>query len=308
MPRAGIAQRKLAKLGWLGWVGGRPSPDSVPFESFRAGLRELGWHEGSNLVIESRSGDRANSAALARQLMETGVNVIVAQGPMVFGARGAVGSLPLLFSINGDPVGAKLVTTLARPGGMLTGVTALSAELSAKRLEFLRELVPHATRVAAIANQAHAGVEVEFEATQAGARRLGLSVKWFPVYSAREFDRAFEAMAAEGVQAVIAVPDTLINLQAGAIAQFAARRRVPAISGWAEFAEAGNVLSYGPSLQGFYRHVAVYADKVLKGASPGELPVEQPKDLELVINAAAAKATGIGIPQTLSLRASRVIQ
>ena len=201
LPSAARSQRtgKVARIGWLSTVGDALSP--VPFESFRSGLRERGWVEGDNLLIETRTGVPGKAGELAAELVRANVELIVAPGAMLFGARGAVGATPMVFSINGDPAKAKIVASLARPGGNLTGITAMSEELSGKRLELLKEAVPAATRMAAIANQGHPGVGIEFEATQAAARRLGLSLKWFPVYSASDFGAAYDAIAGEGAQA-----------------------------------------------------------------------------------------------------------
>lgn len=308
LPSAAKAQRssKVGRLGWLSTAGGALS--AVPFESFRAGLRERGWTEGDNLFIEVRTGAPASAGDLAAELLRSNVEVIVAPGGMVFGARKVTGATPLVFGINGDPVLAKLVASLSRPGGNLTGITALSDELSGKRLELLIEAAPGAKRLAALANQGHPGVGVEFEATLAAARRLGVTVKWFSVYTVSDFAATFDDIARDGAQALVAIPDALINNQAKLIAEFAASRRIPTISGWAEFVEAGNLFSYGPSLRGWYRHMSVYADKLLRGAKPADLPVEQPTVFEFVVNLKAAKAMGLQVPQSHLLRASRVIE
>ncbi|MGH6892920.1 MAG: ABC transporter substrate-binding protein, partial [Dongiaceae bacterium] len=263
---------------------------------------------GENLLIETRSGAPANAGELAAELLRSNVEIIVAPGGMVFGARKVAGETPLVFGINGDPVQAKLVASYSRPGGNLTGITALSDVLSGKRLELLREAAPGTTQFAALANQGHPGVEVEFEATQTAARRLGISVKWLPVYKVADFDAAFDAIAREGSGALVAIPDALINNQAKAVAEFAVSRRIPTMSGWAEFVEAGNLLSYGPSLRGWYRHMSVYADKLLRGAKPADLPVEQPTVFEFVVNLRTAKALGLKVPQSILLRADRVIE
>jgi putative ABC transport system substrate-binding protein len=201
-----------------------------------------------------------------------------------------------------------VVASYARPGGNVTGVSTLSDELSAKRVELLREAAPEAIHFAALANQAHPGVGVEFEATMVAARRLGIAVKWLPVYAPRDFEGAFRDIERDGVQALVAVPDGLMSNQARAVAEFAVPRRIPTISGWADFAETGNLMSYGPSRRGFYRHFAVYADKLLRGAKAADLPVEQPTEFEFVVNLKTAKAMGMKIPQSLLLRASRVIE
>jgi putative ABC transport system substrate-binding protein len=244
---------------------------------------------------------------LTTALVRAKVDVIVAQGPMVFGARVNAGTVPIVFNINGDPVEANLVSSLSRPGGNLTGVTALSEELSGKRLQLLKEAAPRITRVAAIANQSHPGVQTEYKATMAAAQQLGLTVKWFPVYSVADFEKTFSAIANEGTDAIVAIPDNLINRQAKSIADFANRRRLPAVSGWAEFAEAGNLLSYGPNQRAYYRHVAIYVDKLLKGARAADLPVEQPTVFEMVVNLDAAKALAIEVPKSVMLRADRTV-
>lgn len=309
VPFASKAQRaeKLARVGWLGWTGGSAAASSASLEAFRSGLADRGWKEGKNLVIEIRSGDGSGARGLATELLRSDVDILVAQGPMVFGARGVAGAVPVVFNINGDPVEAQLVAGLSRPGGTVTGVTALSAELAGKRLELLKETDPRIIRVAAIANQSHPGVQTELRASQAAAQRLGLTLQWFPVYSEGDFVPTFDAIARDGADAIVAIPDNLINHQAKPIAQFAARRRLPSISGWGEFAEAGNLMSYGPNLDAYYRHVAGYVDKLLKGAHPADLPVEQPTVFELVVNLKAAKALGLRIPQSVLLRADRTI-
>ena len=296
--------KKVGRVGWLV----APVQLGLGLESFRAGMRERGWVEGENYSIEIRSGPPTRSAELATELVKAKVDVIVAPGGMLFGARAVTGDTPMVFGINGDPVLAKLVSSYARPGGNLTGITSLSAELSGKRLELLKEAAPSLTRFAALANQTHPGVQTEFEATHLAAKRLGIDVTWFPIHNASEFPSAFEAIARQQAQALAAIPDSMINLQAKAVADFAVGRGMPSISGWAEFAEAGNLLSYGPSYRGYYRHFAAYADKILKGAKPADLPVERPTVLEFVVNLKTAKQLGIKIPQSVLVRADRVIE
>jgi len=181
-------------------------------------------------------------------------------------------------------------------------------ELIGKRLEVLKEAVPGVTRVALLANTGHPGVREELARSQAAARRLGFTVQYVPVAAVRDFDGAFEAMARERAEAIVVFPDGFMMSQAPAIADFAARRRIAAISGWAEFATAGNLLSYGPDLREAWRGVAAYVDKILRGARPADLPVEQPTKFELVINLKTAKALGLTIPPSLLQRADQVIE
>ena len=309
-PLAAQAQptAKAARVGWLSSIAGAGAgSESIALDGLRSGLNERGWVEGKNLVIEAPSGER-KPADRAAEFVRLKVDLIVAQGGVVFAARAVAGAIPLVFGINGDPVEAGLVKSLSHPGGNLTGITALSAELAGKRLELLKEAVPGIARVAVIANMLHAGVQIELRESQRAAQRLGLKLQWILVYGVSDFDSAFEAIAREGAQALVAIPDALINLRAKSIADFSTRRRIPAVSGWGEFAEAGNLMSYGPNLRGFYRHMAVYADKLLKGAKPADLPVEQPTAFALVINLKAARSLGLTIPQSVLLRADRVIE
>ena len=297
-----------ARVGWLGWTG---ASGLVPFapslEAFRSGLSDRGWQESRNLVLSVRSGEGPRARELATDLIRAGVDVLVAQGPMVFGARTVAASVPVVFSINGDPVEAGLVASLARPEANLTGVTALSAQLAEKRVEFIKDAVPHAVRIAAIANQSHPGVRIEQQASEAAAEKLGMMLQWVAIRGRHEFDAAFAAIEREKAAALIAVPDNLINDQAANIARFAETRRVPAISGWADFAEAGNLMSYGPNPRAHYRRVAEYVDKLLRGARPADLPVEQPTEFEFVVNLRAARAIGLTLPRSVLLRADRTI-
>ena len=199
--------KRVARIGWLGLSGGKgTSVPSVPLEGLRTGLRERGWVEGDNLVIEARSGGIEHAKELTGELLRAKVDLIVAEGGMIFRARPYAGATALVFHVNGDPVEAKLVESYARPGGTLTGVTNLSDELSGKRVELLRETLPHMTRLAAIANQGHPGWRVELNATQAAAKQFGLSLNWLPVYSAKDVEAALDSALRDGAQGIVAVP------------------------------------------------------------------------------------------------------
>lgn len=302
-PAAGASVR----VAWLAGSAG-PLPTPAYLEAMRAGLRERGWTEGRNLVIDQRWGDRASAAALATELVRLRPNVLIAQGAMVLGAREVEGSPPIVFGFSGDPIEAKLVASFARPGGNMTGVAMQSLELVGKRLEVLKELQPRLSRVAILANPAHPGEQLELRASRVAADRLGLAVQYLPVSSARDFEVALPAMLRERAEAIVAFPDALVMSQARTIAEFARRHGVPAVSGWSEFADEGNLLTYGPNLRQTWRQAAGIVDKLLRGARPAEVPVEQPANFELVINLRAAEALGVAIPQTVSMRAERLIQ
>lgn len=301
-------QERVARIGWLGLASNDPALPSVPLEGLRAGLRQRGWVEGRNLVIEGRSGGFDNAEQLVAELLQAKVSLIVAEGGMIFRARSLAGATPVLFHVNGDPVLAKLVESYAHPGGTLTGMTNLSAELSGKRVELLKAALPHMTRCAAIANQSHPGWQVESEATRAAAQRLKLELTWHPVYAPRDFDAAFDAVARSGAQGLIAVPDNLILSQARSIGEFGVRHAIPAISGLGEFTDAGNLMSYGPVQRDAYAKLGEYADKLLRGAKPSDLPVENPVRFELIFNLKVARVLKLKVPQPMLLRADRVIE
>ncbi len=292
----------------VGWIALSPGPTPAQREAFLRGMRERGWTEGQNFAIDDRWGERDRARELAAELIRLKVDVIVTQGPMVFGARAEAGSVPVVFGFSGDPVEAKLVISLARPGGNLTGVTFLSLELVGKRLELLKEALPRLSRVAILANPEHPGERAELRESEVAAGQLGLKVQYVPVRTVGDFDAAFKAMERERAEAILAFPDLLVMRQAKAIAAFAAKRRIPAVSGWPEFAVAGNLMTYGPKLEESYRNIANYVDKILKGAKPADLPVEQPTRFEMVVNMRTAKALGLTLPPSIMVRADQVIE
>ena len=307
--RIARAQRsRPVRIGWLGWNGAAgTSASALALEAFRAELIARGWHFGRDLELLVREGGRPQSDALTAELVALDAQLIVAIGPMVFGARTAAGTRPLVFCINGDPVEAGLVGSLSRPGGTLTGVSALSADLAGKRVELLCEALRGGRRLAVVANEIHPGVGVEREATHAAARRLGATIAWHPLKRSDDLNGAFAAISRDGADGLIAIPDNLINQQAGRIAEFAAAQRLPTISGWAEFVEAGNLMSYGPDLRGYFRQMAGIADRLLRGARPAELAIEQPRDVEFVVNSRTARTIGMVLPPALQLRVDRRI-
>lgn len=305
-----VGAQRAGKVRRVGWVAyGSESPSTLAFlEAFRQGMRDKGWAEGRNLVIEPRWGGREQARDIVSELVRQNADVIVTLGPMVFGAQAGSGTTPVVFAFSGDPVEAKLVASLARPGGNLTGITFLAFELVSKRLDLLKEALPGITRIAILANVMHPGEQTELRESQIAARRLGLALQYVPVRAAGDFPAAFEAIANEHAQAIVAFPDVLIMSQAKAIAAFAAKRRIPAMSGWAEFAVDGNFMTYGPNLRESWRHMAIYVDKILSGVRPADLPVEQSSKFELVVNMRTARALGLTIAPSLLARADHVIE
>ena len=311
-PLAAEAQqaRKIYRIGFLAaTVETTRAVDTGFYKAFRQGLSDLGYVEGQSLAIEHRSGaDRARLADLASELVRLRVALIVAGGPASWAAKTATETIPIVFAFSGDPVLAGFVASLARPAGNMTGFTFLSYELAAKRLELLKEVAPRVSRVAVLADPAHPGEERELREAQGSARSLGLSLQNYRVRTSIDVDGAFDAILKEDTHALLVFPDGVTFTHREQIAEFAARRRLPSVFGWREYAEAGGLISYGPNREESYRRIALYVDKIRKGAKPADLPVEQPTKFEMVINLKIAKALGLTIPQSILQRADRVIE
>ena len=301
------------RVARVGWVVYSPDPTATArasaLEGFRAGMRELGWTEGRNLVLDLRVADRSEAARIAQAFVASRTDVIFADGAMVNGLKANAGDTPIVFTMSGDPIEAKWVATFARPGGNVTGLSSLHLELEAKRLELLKEIKPGLRRVAVFGNSAHPGYRSQLMAAQAAARQLGMTVQTVPVQAMGDFEAAFAAIAKEDAEAIVVFSDTLVNTPAAtrAIAEFAKRRRIPSISAWPSFVEAGNLMSYGPNERGFFQSAAASVDKILRGTHPSNVPVELPKGFELTVNRGTAKALGLAIPQSILVRA-RVIE
>ena len=283
------------------------------WEAFRQGLRELGYVEGQNLVIENRYAEGSEEwlRDQAAELVRLPVDVIVAQGAAAIrAAQHATRTIPIVMAATADPVGLGFVASLAYPGGNITGLSFLSAELPGKRLELLKEAVPQSTRIAVLANPAFPAYESVMHNLTGAARALGLHLHVVEVRRADELETAFAALTHAGVDAVMALEDALLlnTLRGQVVADLAAKSRLPVMYAWREWVVAGCLMSYGPSRPGMYRQAATYVDKILKGANPAELPVEQATKFELVINLKTAKALGITMPPSLLLLADEVIQ
>jgi putative ABC transport system substrate-binding protein len=309
-PLAADAQQagKVWRIGWL--VYGSPSPESslVLDEGLRQGLRDLGYIEGKNIAIEYRyaEGRPERLPGLAADLVRLKVDLIIAPGDMAKVAREATGTIPIVMMSSNDPVRAGYVASLAQPGGNVTGVTFIFDELAGKRLELLKEAVPAITRVAVLWNPTH--VDNEFREMQAAARALGIQLQSLELRAPSELDGAIQAASRGRAEALTVAPSRLTAFLRRRIIELAAKARLPVISGWREFAEAGGLLTYGPNRSEGARRAAAYIDKILKGAKPADLPVEQPTRFELVINLKTAKALGLTIPQSVLIRADQVIQ
>jgi putative tryptophan/tyrosine transport system substrate-binding protein len=306
------AQAQAGKVYQIGFLGAQShSAHSKAVEALRAGLRDLGYVEGRNIAIEYRwaEGKYDRLPTLVAELVALRVDVIVTHGgtPPALAAKRGTTTIPIVTTGVGDAVGAGLVASLARPGGNITGLTDFVPELHAKRLELLKEAVPRIGRVAFLVNPDNPSTQTALNPLESTARSLKVELQKVAVRRPEELERAFSAMAERRVDAVVAAQDALLNANVKAIADLAAKKRLPA-SGSKEFAEAGGVIGYGWNVSANNRRAAHFVDKILKGANPSDLPVEQPTKFELVINLKTAKALGLTIPQSLLVRADEIIR
>jgi putative ABC transport system substrate-binding protein len=307
-PRARAQPAPPHRVLWLSVVTKEGSATFL--DIFLQGMAAHGYVPGRNLVIDARYGDGSREALdrLALEAMALKPAVIVTMGPAVHSARKVHGTTPVVFGFSGDPIEAGMAQSLARPGGRFTGVTWLAYELSGKRVELMHEVLPKMKRLAVLSNPHHVGDHKEFEATREAAVRYGLEVTHHPAGNAAELERALAAIAAARAEAVVIHPDGLFVQQREEIARYSIQNRIPAISGWASIAEGGSLMTYGPVQRESYRRLAYYVDRILRGASPADLPIELPATLEMVVNLKTARALGLAIPQTILLRADRVIE
>jgi putative ABC transport system substrate-binding protein len=301
---------KVHRIGYLG-SGSSTSNPHLP-GAFRQGLRDLGWIEGQNIVIEYRfaDGHLDRLPALAAEVVRLKVDIIAASPtPAALAAKNATGTIPIVFTSVPDPVGLGLVASLARPGGNVTGLTySVGFNIFGKDLELLKEAVPKARRVAVLSNPASPSHPLTMSAIRDAARSLGLPLRLVEARGPDDFDGAFAAMAKERVGALFVVTDPAFIPYRARLAELTTKHRLPSIFTQREDAEAGALMSYGPSLSDIYRRAATYVDKILKGAKPADLPVEQPTKFELVINLKTARAIGLTLPQSLVQRADEVIR
>ena len=296
------------RIGFLG----APTADSLPqrMEAFRAGMRDLGYQEGRDFAIEYRwaEGHYDRLPALAAELVRLKVDVILTHGtPGVLAAKQAAGTTPIVFAVVGDVLSSGLVSSLARPGGNITGLTFFQPELVAKRLELLKEIMPDLADVGVLLNSANRMNEPALPQVSAVAQTLKLQIHQFDVRAPTQFEGAFSAMADKRIRGLVVFDDALLLAHAPTIAALAVKQRLPAC-GWTDFAVDGGLLAYGVNFPDMFRRAATYVDKILKGAKPNDLPVEQSTKFETIVNLKTAKALGLEIPYTLLARADQVIE
>jgi putative ABC transport system substrate-binding protein len=307
VPPAAAAQQgaRVPRIGVL-W----PNPPAT-FESFRQGFSDLGYVEGRNISFEYRwAADKLDRLPeLAADLVRLRVDVIVVLAPpAAFAAKNATQTIPIVFVAIGEPLGIGLVSNLARPGGNLTGTTRMLTEMSVKHVELLKQAVPSLSRLAVLWNPANLSHPAALKAVETTARSLSLQTRPLEVRDPAGFDGIFAAITRERADGVLLLADPLFFVHLRRITDFVASSRLPAIVNWTEFPKMGGLMGYGPSLPDEFRQAAAYVDKILKGARPGDLPVQQPTKFELVINLKTAKALGLTIPPSLLQRADEIIQ
>jgi len=301
--------KKVPRIGVLHPGTPASAPQSV--EAFRQGLREHGYEEGKNIVVERRYTESRleRVAEIAAEFVRLKVDVIVTSLDVATAAvKQQTQTIPIVMAISIDPVATGFVSSLARPGGNVTGLSTMSPELAAKRLELLREAVPGLSRVAIMWNTNVPGNLLEYKEAGDAARSMRLQLQSVEVSSVDDFERAFSALKTGGAQALIVAGSGLTSTNARQIASLAMKHRLPSIVSSRDRVDAGGLIAYGPNLAELWRRAATYVDKILKGAKPGDLPIEQPSKFELIINLKTARALGLTLPQSLLLRADEVIQ
>jgi putative ABC transport system substrate-binding protein len=312
-PRPSFAQHRerIFRIGYL-LAATSGGVWAARLQAFKDGLRELGWVEGKNieLVIRSGEGDLERMPALAAEIVAANVDVIVAiNSPTVLAVRHATRTIPIVMPFSSDPVGDGLVASLAHPGGNITGLSLMSPELGEKRLQLLREVFPKSARAVAVMwNPAYVGMRARFAQAKSAGPSLGVDIRSVEVRDARDLEAAFEDIAREHPDALLLLVDPLTLAQRSRIIDFAAKQRLPAIYETSDFVDAGGLLSYGPSALDQFRRTATYVDKILRGMKPGDIPIEQPAKFELILNMKTARALGITFPESILLRADRIIE
>jgi ABC-type uncharacterized transport system substrate-binding protein len=300
---------KVPRIGFLSAFSG--SSLSARIEAFRQGLRELGYVEGKNVVIESRyaEGRLDRLTDLAAELVRLKVDVIVTGGPSPTRAtKEATVTIPIVMALDNDPVGSGFVASLARPGGNITGLATLSPEISGKQLELLKEIVPRLSHVAVVGTSSNPGNAQMLKETELAAGAFAVQLHYLDVEGPKDIETVFRAASKGRADAVLVLPNSVLLSQRAQLADLAAKNRLPAVYGQPEYVDAGGLMFYGASITEMFRRAATYVDKILKGAKPADLPVEQPTKFEFVISLKAAKQIGLTIPPNVLARADKVIK
>jgi putative ABC transport system substrate-binding protein len=309
-PLAARAEQ-AGKVARIGFLGGTSEPGfAMQIERFRTGLRELGYVEGTNIIIEYRwAEDKYDRLPeLAAELVRSNVDVIVTHGtPGSLAAKRATATIPIVIANIGDPIAAGIVVSLARPGGNITGLSFFSPQLGSKRLELIKELMPQLARVAVLLNANNPINGPVVEAMETGARSLKVELQQFLVRSPSEIENAFDRMEQGGIAAVVVDDDAMLTANIGAIAALAIKQRLVSI-GWGAYARAGSVMGYGGDFMENYHRAAAFVDKILKGAKPADIPIEQVTKFEFILNLRTAKALGLDVPPIMLVRADEVIE
>jgi putative tryptophan/tyrosine transport system substrate-binding protein len=308
-PTAEAQQVTIPRIGYL--AGPSVAVVTARTEAFRQGLRALGYVEGKNIVIEWRSaeGKADRLTGLAAELVRLRVDAIVTSGPSVTrAAKEATSTIPIVMSQDPDPVAAEFVASLARPGGNITGLSTLASEVGGKRLELLKEIVPKLSRVAVLGTSTTPSNAQQRREIELAAGPLGVKLQYLDILSPKDIEATFQAARNGRADAVLALGSNVLNTQRTRLAEAAVKSRLPVIYGQLEFVESGGLINYSASLNDLARRAATYVDKILKGAMPADLPVEQPTKFEFVINLKAAKQIGLTIPPNVLVRADRVIK
>lgn len=307
-----VAEAQQVKVPRIGILWGYSQPIASPFaEAFRQGLRGLGYVEGQNIALEERWADGGfdRLPSLASELVKLKVDIIVtASTPAVQAAQRATATIPIVMTLVADPVESGVVASLARPGGNVTGLSLMQHDLSRKRLELLKEVIPTVSRVAAFWSSSTPSYRLVLRETEAAAQALGLQLQVVEVRGPTDFENAFSRIARERVGGLLVLPDAMFRNQQRRIFDLAAKSRLPAMYWSRELVDAGGLMAYGANVVDIHRQAAAVVDKILKGAKPGDLPIEQPTKLELVVNVRTAKTLGLMIPPSLLQRADRVIE
>jgi putative ABC transport system substrate-binding protein len=300
---------KISRIGYLSGSFSSTSPDRR--KAFRQGLRELGYMEGKNIVIEWRNADGKfdRLPALAAELVRLKVDIIVTAGPQATRpAKQATSTIPIVMAQDPDPVGNRFVASLARPGGNITGLSSLALELSGKQLELMKEIVPRLSHVAVFGTSTNSGNAQTLREVELAAKAFGVKFQYLDVLSPKDIETAFRAASRGSADAVLLLAGPVFVLQRAQLVDLAAKSRLPAMYPQTEYTEAGGLIYYGTNTPDLFRRAATYVDKILKGAKPADLPVEQPTKFEFVINLNAAKQIGLTIPPNVLVRADRVIK